>query len=732
MKEILKRKMFENTDMQNMPTLADPVGVQKGKDFEKLIGGLLSLKEKLNLDENVNLAKNIDRAIESLFLEKINKAQDFLTVSKNPQFESRNSYTFEKDIPSSFFDTTTLFAQEMGVPFNEPVPEIGIRFQKKFNVGGFVQGNPMFTNPFEDPFDDVLPPSGFGPDFSNLDTTIEESIEDLNQDNIPVEEVVEVQLDPFQYRSSTGQIFDIDPDRFLNSLSAIDRNTLAALIQNPEVEYGQGLRRIIRDRVAFERSEASDVNPETFKFGEMLPDYLSFGSGLQDFVSPGLVAVERIGLDIATLPERILNPLFGRAGDPFKKEYISKEEFNKLPLIQKLNPKLVIESEYFPDEENPLEQDLSGRLRRGKSVEELDLIVVGLDPINVELEQLDEGETPPDPDAEVKTEDPEEITSDSPEEEINVEKDNDKADLEEAIVDSDVKTGFTKKEDIDKGFDTAIAAKKLGLDVFSSDKFLRAIRNIGSQLVEQGTMGAGLAKGAAAFAKEEAARELAKQKFQEELLIKSAGALGKEMKFSDIEAVAKRGDKLNQSIKDFEGNQSALALMDDAIRLFETARDKGEAVTGFPGAFNRFKDQFIAAAGIEGIDTSSATQIQNLITVLKNRSIREILNESGRTISNLDRQIVDQVFGKLDLTSKPDEILKKLKNSRQQLVDNALKYQSDVRLNASALKQPAAGQFGQEYLLGKTNIIAKILAASDFSKAILDQKDINTVIAIDL
>jgi len=603
--------------------------------------------------------------------------------------------------------------------------------RKMFN-GGFVQGNPMFTNPFEDPFDDVLPPSGFGPDFSNLDTTIEDSIEDLNQDNIPVEEAVETPLDPFQYRSSTGQIFDIDPDRFLNSLSAIDRDTLAALIQNPEVEYGQGLRRIIRDRVAFERSEASDVNPETFKFGEMLPDYLSFGSGLKDFVSPGLVAVERIGLDIATLPERILNPLFGRAGDPFKKEYISREDFKKLPLLQKLNPKLVIESEYFPDEDNPYQQDLSGRLRRGKSAEKLDLIVVGLDPINVELEQLDEGETPPDPDAEAETEDTEEIISESPEEEINVEKDNDKADLEEAIVDSGVKTGFTKKEDIDKGFDTAIAAKKLGLDVFSSDKFLRAIRNIGSQLVEQGTMGAGLAKGAAAFAKEEAARELAKQKFQEELLIKSAGALGKDMKFSEIESVAKRGDKLNQSIKEFEGNQTAVFLINDAIRLFEEAGKTGEAVTGIPGAINRLQDQLLAAVGQEGRDASSATKIKNLIDVLKNRSIREILNESGRTISNLDRQIVDDVFGKLDLTSTRGEILKKLKNSRQQLLDSAIKHQSDVRLSASALEQPAAGQFGQEYLLGKKTIIDKILAATDFSKPILDLKDIDTVIGIDL
>ena len=128
---------------------------------------------------------------------------------------------------------------------------------------------------------------------------------------------METPLDPFQYRSSNGQIFDINPDTFLNSVSAVDRNTLAALIQNPEVEYGQGLRRIIRDRVAFERSEASGVNPETFKFGEMLPDYLSLDSAFQDFFSPGLVAVERIGTDIVNLPERILNPLFDRDWETF-------------------------------------------------------------------------------------------------------------------------------------------------------------------------------------------------------------------------------------------------------------------------------------------------------------------------------------------------------------------------------------------------------------------------------
>ena len=190
--------------------------------------------------------------------------------------------------------------------------------------------------------------------------------------------------------------------------------------------------------------------------------------------------------------------------------------------------------------------------------------------------------------------------------------------------------------------------------------------------------------------------------------------------------------KKNQSIKEFEGNQTAVFLINDAIRLFEEAGKTGEAVTGIPGAINRLQDQLLAAVGQEGRDASSATKIKNLIDVLKNRSIREILNESGRTISNLDRQIVDDVFGKLDLTSTRGEILKKLKNSRQQLLDSAIKHQSDVRLSASALEQPAAGQFGQEYLLGKKTIIDKILAATDFSKPILDLKDIDTVIGIDL
>ena len=69
-------------------------------------------------------------------------------------------------------------------------------------------------------------------------------------------------------------------------------------------------------------------------------------------------------------------------------------------------------------------------------------------------------------------------------------------------------------------------------------------------------------------------------------------------------------------------------------------------------------------------DTSDATQIQQAINQVKQRSIRDILQESGRTISDLDRQIVDKIFGEIDFFTPPDQIAKKLNKARNDLIDS--------------------------------------------------------------
>ena len=49
---------------------------------------------------------------------------------------------------------------------------------------------------------------------------------------------------------------------------------------------------------------------------------------------------------------------------------------------------------------------------------------------------------------------------------------------------------------------------------------------------------------------------------------------------------------------------------------------------------------------------------QIALTILTNRNIKEILGESGRTISNIDRDIAKKVVGSLDIL-KLDNIAKR-------------------------------------------------------------------------
>ena len=45
-----------------------------------------------------------------------------------------------------------------------------------------------------------------------------------------------------------------------------------------------------------------------------------------------------------------------------------------------------------------------------------------------------------------------------------------------------------------------------------------------------------------------------------------------------------------------------------------------------------------------------------MLKVLTNRNIKEILGESGRTISNIDRQIAEKIMGSLRLFDPEDNV----------------------------------------------------------------------------
>lgn len=252
---------------------------------------------------------------------------------------------------------------------------------------------------------------------------------------------------------------------------------------------------------------------------------------------------------------------------------------------------------------------------------------------------------------------------------------------------------------------------------FSDPKFVNFIRNLGLGLSGADDVASGLVAGTALGSQERDLREQEALKADREAELEriKAGAEGT-LKPSDLVSLNKMTTEMSTNIKDFEGSRASIGIMNDAIALFEEAVENNVAVTGLQGSISRFGDQAKALFNIDG-EVSDATKIQNYIDQVKQRSIREILNESGRTISNLDREIVDKVFGELNLTDNPQETLKKLRRARRSLMDSNADKQRAIRTNYGIISDNAYGATGIRTIAPYQAMVNQILNAnpSDFS-----------------
>jgi hypothetical protein len=69
-------------------------------------------------------------------------------------------------------------------------------------------------------------------------------------------------------------------------------------------------------------------------------------------------------------------------------------------------------------------------------------------------------------------------------------------------------------------------------------------------------------------------------------------------------------------------------------------------------------------------DLPERTRVNLIITALRNEEVKNLLGESGRTISNLDREIVAQIFGDLNAFTSQGALLAQLKNIRERLTED--------------------------------------------------------------
>ena len=237
--------------------------------------------------------------------------------------------------------------------------------------------------------------------------------------------------------------------------------------------------------------------------------------------------------------------------------------------------------------------------------------------------------------------------------------------------------------------------KKEVSGVFASDRFLDFVRNVGGELARTGQLGEGLASGAAKAAEERAARDLLEEeasrelKKAKELLDYEAEITGDDVEKMSPEKTVEFVDKVKKDITDFEGGLAATGFTDYAIEIIEEAQAAGVKVGGFAGLARKMIDKGFAFVGMgkDFEDLSVDSKVEALVKVVRQKNLQAILGESGRTISDKDRQIILEVFGELSAFEDPSISLGKLKESRRGLAQANQERKARIETNLPFLRK---------------------------------------------
>ena len=231
---------------------------------------------------------------------------------------------------------------------------------------------------------------------------------------------------------------------------------------------------------------------------------------------------------------------------------------------------------------------------------------------------------------------------------------------------------------------------------------------MGTGLVKTGQLGSGLAAGATLAAEEE--RKIEEEK-REAVLESIKNQEDSGLDTSLLKILPEQDAIIAQQIKEFEGGQSSISFLQEAIKVFEEALDTGRSPTSFKGVIDKYGDQLQAFFGSqeEWDQLSAATKIERLIEVVRQKNLQAILGESGRTISDKDRQIVLSVFGDIQPGTPPLVAIKKLQESLEGLKSSQREKQSRILATQTYLLQPEFRGRGQLFLLPRIDVINRVL-----------------------
>ena len=570
------------------------------------------------------------------------------------------------------------------------------------------------------------------------------------------------------YIDSKGVKNPMSPEKFKDYVNGLSPKDIQAMFQAPNVTFSQDLKNILSARAAQVKTPASLFDPSPEMIGK---------TQLNAPITPGTALTEYGGVlkDASIETAEELYNLARRGVGAFDYFFKSQEEYDKKGPFKKIDFK----TGRFKELDDPINPyptsrvgdiekgfnilgapenknrfyassiDEGGQARFGMTADELDKMVLNAkiaDPLQKEIDDVaaskgdkKEKDVVEDKDKIVGTLDGEKIT---------------KADYETLTTDEilRVQNVPTEAEDADPDkinfFDPNVM-DKLDADIpdtsdigqaerderervqmnegsfFSDPKFVNFIRNLGLGLSGADDVASGLVAGTALGSQERDLREqealVAEREAQLERI--KAGAEG-ELDLKDRKTIFDVEQKMNSSLRDYNNAIAAQELVDTVIGFANGTQN----IATFAAKIGATVSDITSAitGNVKDITQLSPTKrAQIALDILTNRNIKEILGESGRTISNIDRDIASRIVGNLSMKKIQSvaELKQRLDDNKKSIIQKRNEAQRNIKASVNFLNEYNPNFLREDEEL--FNIYSKDFSINPISGAQYETEDVD-------
>ena len=286
------------------------------------------------------------------------------------------------------------------------------------------------------------------------------------------------------------------------------------------------------------------------------------------------------------------------------------------------------------------------------------------------------------------------------------------------------------KEQQDKFFaDEQKYIKDLAIaETFGGQKFKDYLGSIGKQLVRTGSF-MGIPLGTADFVESEEGKRAAEAELEGKFAIEQIKQTGEDTGGIEITPTNYRAfsDRIKENVTFLEGNIQSVKLLEEAMRIVKEESD----ATGGIGLFKKYWSDIKTFFGNDSKnfqDLPAYKKVGIIIESIRQKNLQAVLGESGRTISDRDREIITRVFGDLRQgRASEGELIQLLEQSLAGFRASGKETQSQLQGDIELLKEdpryskqtaiystPEYQRYSLDYdTLTETLINAKNLLSSD-------------------